>query len=110
MNFTDVLEGGLNLVPPALCLLGLGVLAIGAWPRGAVIAVYAVFAWSFLVEVIGGALNLSHWVLDTSVLHQMAAAPAVNPDWASAAVLVAIGATASLLGGVAFVHRDLVGD
>jgi ABC-2 type transport system permease protein len=110
VSFAGVLEGGLNLVPPALCLLGLGVLVIGIWPRGAVTAVYAMLAWSFLIEVIGGALNLSHWVLDTSVLHQMAAAPAVSPDWSSAAGLVGIGATAALLGGVAFGRRDLAGE
>jgi hypothetical protein len=40
----------------------------------------------------------------------MAAAPAVAPDWTSAAIMVAVGAVAAGLGGVAFAHRDVQGE
>jgi ABC-2 type transport system permease protein len=33
VSFTTLIEAGINVVPPALCLLGLGILAFGAWPR-----------------------------------------------------------------------------
>ncbi|MDQ2874033.1 MAG: ABC transporter permease subunit [Actinomycetota bacterium] len=110
VSFAGVLEGGLNLVPPALCILGLAVLAFGVWPRATTMTAYAVLGWAFLIEVIGGALSVNHWILDTSVLHQLAAAPAVSPDWTSAAVLVGIGAVSALIGGMAFSRRDLAGD
>jgi ABC-2 type transport system permease protein len=108
--FASVLAGGLNTVPPALCLLGLGVFALGIWPRSTVFAAYGVLAWSFLIDVFGGSLNISHWILDTSVFHQMAAAPAVSPDWTSGAVMTGIGAVAAVAGGIAFSRRDLAGD
>jgi putative exporter of polyketide antibiotics len=70
-------------------------------------ATYCLLVWSFLVELVGGVVGLNHWVLDTSVFHQMAAAPAVSPDWTTGGVLIGIGAVAAFAGGVAFRHRDL---
>jgi ABC-2 type transport system permease protein len=105
-----LVAAGLNLCPPALCLMGLGVLALGVVPRAASGVVYALVGWSFLVEVVGGVVGSNRWLLDTSVFHQMAAAPAVAPDGVSAAALVGVGVAAALVGGVAFVRRDLVGE
>jgi ABC-2 type transport system permease protein len=106
----SLLQAGLNVVPPAVLVLGAGVLTLGVWPRGVSTVTYGLLAWSFLVEIIGGIVNADHWLLDTSVLHHMAAAPAVDPNWTSSAVLVSIGAAAAILGGAAFGHRDLVGE
>jgi ABC-2 type transport system permease protein len=110
VGFVSIVQGGLNIVPPGLCLLGIGVLAFGLLPRATTSVAYGVLGWSFLIAVIGGAINLNHWLLDTSVLHQMAAAPAVNPDWISAGAMVVLGAVAALAGGISFSRRDLVGD
>jgi ABC-2 type transport system permease protein len=99
-----------NLVPPAVTIGGLGVLALGVWPRGTSIVVYAVLGWSLLVVVIGGIGAVSHWILDTSVFHQMASAPAVPPHWAANGVMVAIGVASALIGGIAFSRRDLQGE
>jgi hypothetical protein len=66
-------------------------------------------AWSLLIEVVAGASSSRHWLLDTSVFHQMASAPATSPDWASAALLVLVGAAATVLGAVALERRDLAG-
>ena len=92
-------------MPPALCLLGLGVLVFGMWPRLTAFVAYGALGWSFLVDVIGGAVNVNHWVLDTSVLHQMAAVPAVSPNWMAGAVLIGISVIAALIGGVGFGHQ-----
>jgi ABC-2 type transport system permease protein len=54
--------------------------------------------------------RLSHWVLDTSLFHQMAAAPAISPNWTSGAILVALGVAAAAVGAVAFRYRDLAGE
>jgi ABC-2 type transport system permease protein len=110
VRFVGLIGGGLNTVPPALCVLGIGVLVLGVWPRATVMATYGVIAWSFLVEIVGGTVNANHWLLDTSVFHQMAAAPAVAPDWASAGALVALGALGAAVGTFAFSRRDLVGE
>jgi len=110
VSFTRLLEAGLNVVPPTVCILGIGAFAIGIWPRATSVVTYGVLAWSFLVELVGGIVGLNHWVLDTSVFHQMAAAPAVSPNWTTGGALVGVGAIAAILGGVAFNHRDLEGD
>jgi ABC-2 type transport system permease protein len=110
VGLASLLEAGLNVVAPAFCILGVGVLAMGVWPRATTVATYGLLAWSFLADVIGGFFSSNHWILDTSVFHHMAAAPVTNPDWTSATVLVAVGVAAALLGGVAFRRRDLAGE
>ena len=107
VGFVTLLQAGLNLVPPAVFVLGVGVLTLGLWPRGVATVSYGLLAWSFLVEIIGGVVNANHWLLDTSVLHHMAAAPAVDPNWASGGVLLGAGLLAAIVGGVFFGRRDL---
>jgi ABC-2 type transport system permease protein len=110
ITFTSLLGAGLNTVPAGLCLLGLGALAWSVVPRLASAAVYGILAWSFLVELLAGIVNSSHWLLDTSIFHQLSPAPAVAPDWTSGTVMLGIGVLASLTGAVLFAHRDLAGE
>ena len=91
-------------------LMGVGVLALGLWPRAASVVIYTVLGWSLLVVIVGGIGAVSHWVLDTSVFHQMASAPAVSPNWQANGVMLAVGAVGMLLGGLAFHRRDLQGE
>lgn len=102
-----LLEAGVNVVPPALFVLGLGALALGWWPRATASVSYAVAAWSLLVELVGGAIDANHWLLDTSVLHHVAPAPALPPNWVSAGVLCAAGLAMAGLGAARFARRDL---
>lgn len=110
VSFTTLVEAGVNLVPPAITILGIGALALGVWPRRTPIVVYALLTWSLLVVIIGGIGATSHWILDTSVFHQMASAPAVPPHWEANGVMVAIGVASALLGGIAFNRQDLQGE
>jgi ABC-2 type transport system permease protein len=103
-----LVSAGLNASAPALFFLGLGTLLLGVWPRAAAVGVYALLAWSLLIELVGGIGALSHWLLDTSVFHHVAAAPASPVDWAAVAVLVGLGVVAAVIGLLAFRHRDLV--
>ena len=104
-----VVGAGLNALGPSLCVLGLGVLAFGIAPRIAALAVYGVVAWSVLVDVIGGIGALDHWVADTSVFHQMAAAPSVPPNWQAIGWMVALGTVTAVAGCAAFARRDVQG-
>jgi ABC-2 type transport system permease protein len=111
-SLATLLEAGLNLVPPAIAIGGIGVLAFGAWPRRTAPVVYAVLAWSVLADIaggFGGSGPASRWALDTSVFHQMASAPATAPNWTANGIMAAIGVACALLGGVAFNRRDLAG-
>jgi ABC-2 type transport system permease protein len=109
VEFGSLVAAGLNIVPPALFLLGLGALGLGAWPRHTSAVVYGYLAWSFLVEFIGAVVHASHWLLDTSVFFHMVPAPATSPDWASAAVITGLGAAATVIGCVLLNRRDVLG-
>jgi ABC-2 type transport system permease protein len=110
VHFTTLLGAGLNLVPPAITILGIGVLTFGVRPRATTIVVYTLLGSSLLVVIVGGIGAANHWVLDTSVFHQMASAPAVPPHWEANGVMTAIGVAGALLGGFAFTRRDLQGE
>ncbi len=104
-----LLSAGVNTAAPAVFLLGVGTLLIGLWPRAAPAGVYVVLGWSLLVELVGGIGALSKWLLDTSLFHHMASAPAVPVDWAQAGALAACGVVGALVGAAAFARRDLQG-
>jgi ABC-2 type transport system permease protein len=110
VSFATLISAGLNVIPPAICLLGIGILAFGVLPRATPFAVYGLLGWSLLVELVGGIGGNSRWLLDTSLFHQMAAAPAVHPDWTTNLVLVAIGAACAVAGASSFRFRDIQGE
>lgn len=106
----SLLQAGANVLPPALVVLGLGVLTFGIRPRVTAAACYALVAWSFLVLMVGTVLRANHWLLDTSLFRHISAAPAVDPDWTSAAVLVAVALVSTAIGAACFQRRDLAGE
>ena len=110
ISFPAALDAGINVVPPALFTLGTGTLAAGFWPRRAPTVAYVVLGWSVLIQFAGGFAAQNRWVLDTSLFHQMASAPAVPPDWQVNGILTGLGLAAMLLGGWPFRHRDLQGE
>jgi len=99
-------QGTGQVMWPRARLSGASCLRPRVGPRAPSGAAYAVFAWSFLVELIGGIVRINHW-LDTSVFHQMAAASATGPDWFTSGILVRLGVMGALLGGIGFRCRDL---
>ena len=109
VRFSTLLAAGVNLVPPAITILGIGVLVFGVRPRLTSVVVYGLLAWSLLLVIVGGIGAVNHWVLDTSVFHQMASAPAVPPHWEANGIMIATGVGAALLGGFVFRRRDLQG-
>jgi ABC-2 type transport system permease protein len=105
----ELLKAGLNVVPPAVFVLGIGGLAFGLWPRGSIGVAYGLVVWSFLVEVIAAAFDSNHWLRDTSPLLHIAPVPAADPNLMAAVWLVGLGLLAATLGIAAFGKRDLVG-
>jgi ABC-2 type transport system permease protein len=110
LSLPALLGAGINLVPPSVVILGAGILTFGVRPRFTAWVVYGLLAWSLLLVIIGGIGAVSHWVLDTSVFHQMASAPAVAPHWEANAIMAGIGIGAALVGAWAFRRRDLQGE
>ncbi len=48
-----LIDAGLNVVPPAVFVLGVGALILGVHPRAVAAVSYGLLAWSFLVELVG---------------------------------------------------------
>lgn len=109
IRLSSLLAAGVSTIPVGIVVLGIGTLVHGLAPRIAGTVAYAIVAWSFLVEILGASLGVGRWLLDTSVLHHIARAPAVGVRWDSAAMLVTVGLVAALIGALAFARRDLEG-
>ena len=103
----SMLQAGLNLVPPALFILGLGTLLLGIAPRLATPLLYALVLWSFLIAVVGTSITSSRWLLDTALFTHVGPVPAASLDWTAMGSLIGLGLTAALAGFAAFTRRDL---
>lgn len=106
--FPTLVEAGINTAPPGLFLLGAGALGLAAVPRLTGVVAYGLVAWSFLLQLIGSIVNAPRWLLELSLFRHVAPAPATDPDWTSAAVLVALGVLAAGAAAAMFSRRDLV--
>jgi ABC-2 type transport system permease protein len=109
VGFIALVKAGINVAPPAMFVFGVGVLAYGLWPRGAVAVTYGLVVWSFLVETIASLVDSNHWLRDTSPLQHLKPAPATPPNWTAAIWLVGLGLVAALIGLAIFGRRDLQG-
>jgi ABC-2 type transport system permease protein len=107
IGFVELLKAGINVTPPAVAILGAGVLTFALAPRAAVFVVYGLIVWSFVVDIVAALFNSNHWLRDTSPISHITPAPAASPNWTSALVLVAIGIAACAVGVYAFGRRDL---
>jgi ABC-2 type transport system permease protein len=104
---SKLLEAGVNATIPGIFVLGAGVLMLGLRPRLSPAACYGIVAWSFLVDLLGSLIKGADWLRDSSLFTHMALAPAANPDWGTAAVIVLLGAAAAGIGAAMFSRRDI---
>jgi ABC-2 type transport system permease protein len=102
-----LLEAGVNATIPGIFVLGAGVLIFGLRPRLSSATSYGIVAWSFLVDLIGSLIKGADWLRDSSLFTHMALAPAANPDWGTAAVIVLLAAAAAGIGAAMFGRRDI---
>ena len=107
LTFHELMQAGLNSAAPAVALLGIGIGVFGFAPRLTSLACWTILAWAFLLDMLGSAIKVNHWVMDTSLLYHIALAPAVGPNWTIAGIYLAIGCAAAALGGWRFTRRDL---
>lgn len=109
LGLHELMLAAVNSAAPAALLLGFGVLTFGFAPRLTAMVCWGTLAWAFGLDMLGSAIRLNHWLMDTSLLHHMALAPAVNPDWRIVGTYLGLGAGAVLAGGWRFARRDLAG-
>jgi ABC-2 type transport system permease protein len=107
LGIGPMLQAGLNLIPPALLILGLGTLLLGVAPRLAMPLLYALVLWSFLIEIVGTSITSSRWLLDTALFTHVGPVPAAGLDWPAMGILTGLGLLAALAGLITFTRRDL---
>lgn len=106
LSFSRLFLAGMNATFPALFLLGFGIFVFGFAPRLVSPASYGMVAFAFLIQFLASALNAKEWILNLSVLHHIALAPSVDPDWAKDWKVAAVGLILAILGAWAFNRRD----
>jgi polyether ionophore transport system permease protein len=108
VGFTPMLQAGLNTMPAALFVLGIGMLLYGLVPRFAAPLLYALVLWSFLIEIVGSSITSNQLLLDTALLSQLGPVPAASLNWTAIGVLAGFGLLTALAGLSAFRRRDLI--
>jgi ABC-2 type transport system permease protein len=109
IGFGDLVAAGINVLPPALFVLGLGTAVYAVAPRRAPAVAYAVVTWSLVVELIASLVTTNRLLLGSSLLHYVTPAPAAPPNWSAAAVVAGLGVAGMAAGVVGFGRRDLAG-
>jgi ABC-2 type transport system permease protein len=106
-GFGTVMRAGLNVVPTALLVLGIGAVVRTVAPRFATAAIYGVVVWSFVIDLFASLVHGTRWLDHLSLFHYMALAPAQPTD--ATTIVLTLGLAAALLAGAAllFTRRDV---
>lgn len=107
LSLATLVAAGLNTVPTALLVLGIGALVLVFAPRAASTVVYALVIWSLVVDIVAPLLTSAGWLADLSVFQPMALAPAEPIDAATTTAVLALALVGGALACVLFHRRDL---
>lgn len=107
LGFGSMVGAGLNVVPTALLVLGIGAVALALFPRAGSPAVYTAIIASLIIDLLASMVSGLEWLAHLSLFHYMALAPAAAVD--TVTVVVTLGAAAALcvLATGIFEQRDL---
>jgi ABC-2 type transport system permease protein len=107
ISWHTLLMAGLNIVAPAVLILGIGIFAMGLLPRFTSLVTYGIIGWSFLMQMVSSGVTINHWLLDLSVFYHTSFAPATDPNWGANAIMIIIGFALATVGALIFNRRDL---
>jgi putative exporter of polyketide antibiotics len=102
-----MVEAGLNVVPTALLVLGIGAVVLAVAPRAATRTVYGVVIWSLIVDLLSSLVSGLGWLDHLSLFHYMALAPAENPDIVTVLTTLAVAAVLGIVATILFERRDV---
>lgn len=100
----------ITLVGTAVFTLGVGTLLYGFFPRIAVIGMYLIITWSFIIDLIGSVVKLDDFVVKSSLFHYTTLSPTAEPDWKTFAWLLSLGMGMAIIGIIAFNKRDIISE
>jgi ABC-2 type transport system permease protein len=101
------LGAGLNLVPLAVAVVGLGTLAHGLSPRAVAPFVLSVVGGGYVLELLGVIVGAPNWLRDLSPFHHVAPYPASAIHPVAPVVLSLVGAASIVLGAALVARRDV---
>jgi putative exporter of polyketide antibiotics len=106
-GFATTLKAGLNVVPTALLVLGIGATVRSVAPRAAAAAVYGVVAWSFVADLLSSLVDGTRWLEHFSVFDYMALAPSEAVDTTTVVATTLLAVALLALAVVLFTRRDV---
>jgi ABC-2 type transport system permease protein len=102
-----MLGAGLNVVPTALVVLGIGTLVLSVSSRRAALSVYAVVIWSLVVDLAASLVSSLQWLERLTLFHYVALVPARNSDPWNLVITSAIAVALCAAETAIFQRRDL---
>lgn len=109
ITWWQALRATLNVLPIVVLVAGMAVAAFGLAPRLTVAAPVAFITVTFVVSLLGPALEWPMWVLDVSPFTHLAMVPAEPWAATSGIVMTALGLAMGVAGFMGFRRRDVVG-
>jgi ABC-2 type transport system permease protein len=100
-----LLGAGLNVVPVAAVVLGIGALMLALIPRAAAPVVYAVVVACLVVDFVASLVTSTHWLERASLFHYMALAPAKPVDAVATSILLVIATALMVAATEVFARR-----
>jgi ABC-2 type transport system permease protein len=107
LRLGTMVGAGLNVVPTALVVLGIGALVLAVAPRAASPVVYAIVGWSLIVDLVASMVSGMAWAHRLALFHYMALAPAQDVSVTTVVATVLVAVALGLLAIVVFARRDL---
>jgi ABC-2 type transport system permease protein len=107
VSLAEMLGAGANTLPPALLFLAAGALAFALAPRASATVAYALVGVAFVWELFGSLLEVPGWLLALSPFHDVGLVPGEPFEPVAAAIMLALGAAATVVALFAFRRRDL---
>jgi ABC-2 type transport system permease protein len=109
LSLPKMLEAGVNTLPAAILFLGVVALAYAALPRASVGVGYGLVTLAYLWQLFGSLLAAPHWLVKATPFAHVGLVPVQQFRAGDAAVMLAIGLTASVAALAVFSRRDVVG-
>jgi ABC-2 type transport system permease protein len=106
-GLSSMIGAGLNVVPTALVVLGIGAVVLAVAPRIAGTAMYVVVIWSLLVDLLASMVSSLEWLEKASLFNYMALAPAEDVSPTTVAATLALAAALCALATALFTRRDV---
>lgn len=103
----DALAVGANMIPLPLAFLGMTVALLGVAPRHAAGVGFAAVIGTYVLDIVGGIMDLPASVLELGPFRHVAAAPVESVALVPTLVMLAVAIVGVALGAVVFRRRDL---